>query len=194
RAVLYRDVYRKPVVFDEVKYEGDIPQRWGHLSAEEMVHRFWQGTVAGTYVGHGETYLHPEDDVLWWSRGGILRGQSPPRIAFLRTILESGPPEGLEPIDKWQDPRVAGKKGEYYLIAFGRESPTEWLFELPRAGLNDPLVLRAEVIDTWDMTITPVAGLFHAAPRGSYLYTCEERPRIALPGKPGIVLRLTRGR
>src|SRR5262249_3305345 len=55
RALLYRDVYRKPVVFDEVKYEGDIEQRWGNLSAEEMVHRFWQGAIAGTYVGHGET-------------------------------------------------------------------------------------------------------------------------------------------
>jgi hypothetical protein len=59
RAILYRDVYRKPIVFDEVVYEGDVPRRWGNLSAEEMVHRFWEGTIAGTYVGHGETYLHP---------------------------------------------------------------------------------------------------------------------------------------
>jgi len=51
----------------EVKYEGNIPRRWGNLSAEELVFRFWQGTVAGTYVGHGETYLHPSD-VLWWSK------------------------------------------------------------------------------------------------------------------------------
>src|SRR2546426_11070024 len=36
RAILYRDVYAKPVVFDEVKYEGDIPERWGNISAEEM--------------------------------------------------------------------------------------------------------------------------------------------------------------
>ena len=49
----------KPVVYDEVKYEGNIPQRWGDLSAEEMVFRFWNGTVAGTYVGHGETYMSP---------------------------------------------------------------------------------------------------------------------------------------
>ena len=35
RAVIYRDCYRKPVVFDEVKYEGNIPQRWGDISAEE---------------------------------------------------------------------------------------------------------------------------------------------------------------
>ena len=48
-------------MFDEVKYEGDIPRRWGNLSAEELVFRFWEGTIAGTYVGHGETYLHPSD-------------------------------------------------------------------------------------------------------------------------------------
>jgi hypothetical protein len=29
RAELYRDVYRKPVVYDEVKYEGNIARRWG---------------------------------------------------------------------------------------------------------------------------------------------------------------------
>src|SRR6476619_4321063 len=82
RAVLYRDVYRKPIVFDEVKYEGDIPKRWGNISAEEMVHRFWQGTVAGSYVGHGETYRHPEN-ILWWACGGKLHGQSPARLDFL---------------------------------------------------------------------------------------------------------------
>jgi hypothetical protein len=142
-------------------------------------------------VGHGETYLNPED-ILWWSKGGVLHGQSPPRLAFLRKILDQGPPEGLEPLDKWQDPRIAGKKGAYYLVSFGRETPTEWLFELPRAGLNEPLTLRAEVIDTWNMTTTPVDGLFEARPRGSYLYVCEERPRIELPGKPYVVLRLTR--
>ena len=72
RAVLYRDVYRKPIVFDEVKYEGDLPKRWGNLSAEELVFRFWEGTIAGTYVGHGETFLSP-DNVIWWAKGGVLK-------------------------------------------------------------------------------------------------------------------------
>src|SRR5262249_13554743 len=49
RAILYRDVYRKPIVFDEVKYEGDFEERWGNLSPEEMVHRFWHVTIPGTY-------------------------------------------------------------------------------------------------------------------------------------------------
>ena len=56
RAQLYRDPYNKPIVYDEVKYEGNIASRWGQLTAEEMVFRFWNATVAGTYCGHGETY------------------------------------------------------------------------------------------------------------------------------------------
>lgn len=55
RAEIYRDAFRKPIVYDEVKYEGDIESRWGHISAEELVFRFWNATIAGTYCGHGET-------------------------------------------------------------------------------------------------------------------------------------------
>jgi hypothetical protein len=189
RAGLYRDVYVKPIVFDEAKYEGNIPQRWGNISAEEMVHRFWQGAVAGTYVGHGETLLDP-DDVLWWSKGGTLHGASPSRIAFLRTILEDGPLKGLEPIDKWQVPNVAGKKGSYYLVYLGKAAPREWTFELPRVGQNNPMTLRADVIDTWNMTITPLEGTFVARPKGEYALVCDDRPTIALPGKPYMAIRL----
>jgi hypothetical protein len=189
RAVLYRDAYRKPVVLDEVKYEGDIPQRWGNITAEEMVHRFWQAAIAGTYAGHGETYYRP-DEVLWWSKGGVLRGQSPPRIAFFREVLEQGPRAGLEPIDKWQEPRVAGRPGEYYLVYLGREAPGSWEVVLPNKGLTAPLTVKAEVLDTWAMTVTPVDGVFRLKPRGAYSYACEERPKIDLPGKPYQAIRL----
>jgi hypothetical protein len=121
RCVLYRDAFRKPIVLDEVKYEGNLPQRWGDITAEEMVHRFWQGLIGGCYTQHGETYLDP-DAVIWWARGGPLHGQSPARIAFLRTILDAGPAEGINPIDKWQDLRTAGAAGEYYLVYFGADT------------------------------------------------------------------------
>ena len=55
--------------------------------------RFWVMVTSGGYAGHGETYWNPEE-VLWWSPGGTLRGESPPRIAFLPKIVEEGPPEG----------------------------------------------------------------------------------------------------
>jgi Domain of unknown function (DUF5060)/Domain of unknown function (DUF5605)/Protein of unknown function (DUF4038) len=192
RAELLRDVYQKPIVYDEVKYEGNITRRWGNLSAEEMVYRFWQGTIAGTYVGHGETYTHPQD-IIWWSKGGVLHGQSPARIAFLRKILEEGPAEGLEPIDKWQDQPVAGKKGEYYLFYFGKERPASWTFQLPRAGYDFPAKtkFKVEVLDTWDMTITPVEGTFEIKSKDNYFYT-SDHPPIELPGKPYIGLRVRR--
>src|SRR5262245_36882656 len=189
RAVLYRDVYRKPVVFDEVKYEGDFEQRRGNLSAEGMVHRFWQGTIAGTYVGHGETYRHP-DDLVWWSKGGTLRGKSTDRIAFLRKVLEDGPRDGIEPIDKWQDDRTAGKKGEYYLVYFGKEKPTEWAVDLPRAGVDRPVSLTAEVLDTWNMTAKAVPGTFTLKPNGRYRLTADPPATIALPGTPYLAIRL----
>jgi hypothetical protein len=191
RAILYRDVYRKPIVFDEVKYEGNLPQRWGNLSAEELVLGFWEGTIAGTYVGHGETYLDA-NDVIWWSKGGLLHGQSPPRLAFLRRILEEGPPEGLEPIDKWQNYPFAGKPGEYYLGYFGRQTPADWPFELHKKELSDGMKFTVEVIDTWNMTIAPVEGVFEVKKKDGYIFADKDDRSVPLPGRPYMALRIRR--
>ena len=116
------------------------------------------------------------------------------RIGFLRKVLEEGPADGLEPIDKWQDVRTAGRAGTYYLVYFGADKPTEWKVELPRGGLNDPLTLKAEVLDTWGMTVTPVDEVFELKPEGRYRYTCPDRPALRLPGKPYLAVRLCKAR
>mgnify|MGYP003190615107 FL=1 len=85
-----RAKYGKPVVFDEICYEGNIDCGWGNLSGFELTHRFWTAVVCGGYCTHGETFYDPQD-VLWWAKGGILKGESPKRIAFLRGIVESLP-------------------------------------------------------------------------------------------------------
>ncbi len=197
RAVLYRDAFRKPVVYDEVKYEGNLPKRWGNLTAEEMVQRFWQGTVAGTYVGHGETYLHPQN-LIWWATGGELHGQSPARLAFLKKVMEAGPREGIEPIDKWQNPAYGGKAGHYYLVYLGKAAPTAWEFKLPKPpqgpehALADGMKFRAEVLDTWNMTVTPVPGDFVLKRVSEYFWLDATGRSIALPGKPWQALRIKR--
>jgi hypothetical protein len=188
RAILYRDVWRKPVVYDEVKYEGTENYRWGQLSPEEMVHRVWAGTVAGTYVGHGECYLH--DDDTWLSYGGVLRGQSHTRIAFLRKLLEDGPAEGLDPIDKWQNTDMAGVPGQYYLVYLGRSSPASWPFALYRDGLAEGMSFRVDVIDTWAMTVTEVPTPFTLKRKDRYTFVDREDRPVPLPGKPGIALRI----
>jgi len=189
RAVLYRDVYEKPIVYDEVKYEGNLPQRWGNLSAEEMVLRFWQGLVAGTYVGHGETYLDPHD-IIWWAKGGSLHGQSPARLAFLKKIMDDGPPEGFNPIDKWQDDSFAGTPGTYYLGYFGRQTPTSWQFELNKNGLEDGKRFHVEVIDTWAMTITPIDHVFVTKKKDAYRFEDKDQQAVPLPGRPYMALRI----
>ena len=190
-AEIYRDAYRKPIVYDEVKYEGDSDARWGNLSGPEMVHRFWCGTVAGTYVGHGDYFSAVTADT-WTSFGGKLTGQSAPRLAFLRKILEDGPATGIDPIDKWQDPRAGGSPGDYYLIYFGREQPTSWPFALYRNGVAAGARFKVEVIDTWAMTITPVDGEFVAKKQDRYLFVDEQARTVTLPGRAGMALRIRR--
>ncbi|MGD0059370.1 MAG: DUF5605 domain-containing protein [Verrucomicrobiia bacterium] len=191
RAELYRDVYRKPVVYDEVKYEGNIARRWGQLTGEEMVFRFWEATVAGTYVTHGETLSSP-DHISWTSEGGNLHGESPARLAFLGKVLAESPAEGIDPIDKWQDSNMGGQAGEYYLLYFGKETPSSWPFELYKDRIKDGMRFKVDVIDTWDMTITPVDGEFVTKKKDNYHFVDEKGRAVALPGKPYMAVRIRR--
>lgn len=191
RAEMYRGVWRKPVVYDEVKYEGKSPYRWGNLTGPEMVHRFWCGIVAGTYVGHGDYFATVVEDT-WTSFGGKLTGESAPRLAFLRQILEASPAAGIDPIDKWQDVNTGGVPGTYYLTYFGNARPTEWEFKLYKNGVADGQKYSVEVIDTWNMTITPMTGEFVTKKLDSYHFVDATGRRVALPGKPGMAVRVRR--
>jgi len=50
-ADLWRIFGRKPFVWDEVKYEGDVPKNWGSLRPGQMVDKFWWGAACGAYSG-----------------------------------------------------------------------------------------------------------------------------------------------
>jgi hypothetical protein len=167
---IWREQFRKPVVVDECGYEGNIPPHWGSLSAHEMVHRFWVGTVNGGYVGHGETYPDPQD-ILWWAKGGVLHGQSAPRLAFLRRILEDSPAAGLDLVDSlhlpWSEFPSVGLQHHYYLTYFGPNQPAQVKVNLPEGEQY-----RGEVIDTWNMTVTPLEEAI------------VDGAMVQLPGKP----------
>ena len=91
--------YQKPVMIDECCYEGNLEHFWGSITGKEMVRRFWQTVSTGAYCTHGETF-YSDDEVLWWARGGKLKGESAPRIAFCRQVIE-GLPGHLEPDNGW---------------------------------------------------------------------------------------------
>jgi hypothetical protein len=191
----HRDVYHKPVIYDEVGYEGNLAQRWGRLTPEELVDKFWKAIVSGAYMTHGETYTHPQD-IIWWAKGGVLRGKSPDRIAFLKKIVEESGIPGFEPLDRWWILNGAGYNGKYYLFYFGYERPTEWKFELPAFKVQCEISIgtkfRVEIIDAWNMTITTVEELYEVTDKDRYNYTCCYNPKVDLPGKQFIAVRVTR--
>jgi len=79
------------------------------------------------------------------------------------------------------DEHTAGKAGEYYLIYFGRETPKSWPFLLYKEALRDGLSFQVEIIDTWNMTITPVDGVFTTKKRDAYILRTFERKPVRCP-------------
>lgn len=175
---LWRLQYGKPVVLDEVGYEGNINFSWGNLTAEEMVRQFWVAAVRGGYCGHGETYLDPSNK-LWWSHGGVLRGESAPRLAFLHRILSEVPGLGLEPADmrKCEENCATaahpGSKGRFYLYYAGNTRPGFLQYELTPGRKY-----HVELIDTWNMTIED---------RG----ICEHKFTVQMPSRLYMAIRMT---
>jgi hypothetical protein len=168
----WREMYRKPVIIDECVYEGNIPNDWGNLTPEEMVNRFWISWCRGAYCTHGETYIHPEN-ILWWSKGGKLYGKSPERIAFLHKIMTEAPPEGVHPFHNiWNKETYLLKENEFYLYYYGNSQQAKARIYLPKN-----IKFRLEVIDTWNMSITPVNGEFSGM------------TEIPLPGIPYMAVR-----
>ena len=182
--------WKKPVVFDEVKYEGNLNKRWGNISAGEMVRRFWLGIVNGCYVTHGETYL-PETEAafredttptLWWSHGGALHGESSAGIALLRRLVEesAGPRPGFFAQDKpyYLNATVYGgadgKQAQTILYFMDQHQPVWYEFPLPEGDFT------AERVDTLTNTVTPIPG------------THRGRTKLKLPVKPYGAVRFRR--
>ncbi len=141
----YRTQYQKPVIYDECKYEGNVPQGWGNLNGKTMTQRFWLGTLSGCYVGHGETYKHPED-ILWWSKGGVLHGESPKRIQWLKDFMVQAPAfDELEPFGNDQGRYLLAKPGEYYLLYCPDSRPQT-------VDLSGEQPYKVDLIDPWEMT------------------------------------------
>ena len=67
--------FEKPLCYDECCYEGNLPLTWGNISGWEMANRFWMAVCQGAYATHGEVFLS-DDEVLWWAKGGVLKGES----------------------------------------------------------------------------------------------------------------------
>ena len=174
----WRARYKKPIVLDEIAYEGNLQHGWGNITGEEMLRRFWEAACRGGYPGHGETYMN-EKNIIWWSHGGKLHGESWKRFKFLREIMEQTPGIGLAPKTmEWDDicavPEnsiLAAETGyQLYYYSFMRPSFREFHFD-------ENTKYHVEVIDTWNMTIED-----RGVKNGKF--------RVELPGIPYMAIRI----
>ena len=99
----------KPIVMDEVRYEGNISAEWGALSAADETQRFWLFFAKGAHTGHSECILpaawtsactgtsgYPPGECacspnMWWNHGGALNGGAARKLAFFRTYVDALP-------------------------------------------------------------------------------------------------------
>lgn len=165
-----RDAWRKPILYDELQYEGDVDRRWGNLSAEEMTRRFWLAIIHGSYPTHGEVFVAdetgPHTHESTWSDAGRLRGESGPRIAFLHSLIEKFTRTGFN------EPTTA-----YYLNATDADGNILYYFDYHRPARYDfPLPTNSNysalLIDPFAMTTTPIPGTFSG------------KSRLQLPSRP----------
>ena len=148
-----RLAWNKPIVYDEIQYEGDVDRRWGNLSAEEMTRRFWLAIIHGVYATHGEVFISDAGESSW-SDAGRLRGESGSRIAFLRALMERITKTG---VNEYEGAYYlsAGSPDELYLYYLDYHRPARYDFPLPTTAN-----FSATLIDPFAMTATPVPGSF----------------------------------
>lgn len=200
--------YKKPVIFDEFCYEGNIQHEWGNISGFEMTNRFWKICTKGAYGTHGETF-YSEDEVLWWAKGGVLKGTSPKRIAYLKDFLYSLP-SCLEPWEEpvWEDiDKEFEKDGENPFLKLKNsltpEEKETLEFKSGECGghCGDEVFLKyfgiqcaavasiklpkdhkykVEIIDVWEMT------------RETLMEEASGSTALKLPGKEGIAVVATK--
>ncbi len=203
----YLNEYKKPVVFDEIEYEGDIEHGWGNISGFELINRFWKCCTCGGYGTHGETF-YSEDEILWWARGGVLMGESQKRLGYFKDFLYSMP-GAFEPWDEpifldFPEPPVGGHGAFMALmnsLSVEEKTNLAWKDGFFRGHVGEDVYLqyygekcpsvsairlpqeesfKIEIIDVWEMT------------RETFAENVSGKVALKLPGKGGIAVVATR--
>lgn len=176
----FKKEYNKPIVMDEIAYEGNLPYGWGNITGQEMVRRMYECALRGGYPGHSETYY--DENIIFWSHGGKFKGESYKRVQFLLDLLKETPGPGLKNIDKDKD----GILFEYWdcicAVVDGQDDTNYrmYYFSFMQPSFRDFYFedkMHVEVIDTWNM-IKEDKGVFSG------------RFRIELPQKQYMLIRM----
>jgi hypothetical protein len=124
--------------------------------------------------------------VMWWNKGGVLRGQSPARIQFYRDQMEGPDVPAFDDMDstKLAEKSASGsgaggvyqlaKEGEFYLIYWlNSTTPVDVAIAVDASGTKSQKTATCTHLDYWNMTTTQLpssvcvasaAGKLHFAP------------------------------
>ncbi len=123
----------------------------------------------------------PNGRIIWWSKGGVLHGESPQRIQWLKEFMAQAPPfHELQPQGDDKGRFLLAKPGEYYLLY----CVDQRAHQVRLAG-DRPYKLDA--IDPWEMKVDPVG----TAAAGEFTVSAP-KPDLAFcftPYRPGEKLR-----
>lgn len=184
----WREKYGKPLLFDEMRYEGDVPSGWGNLSGEEMASYFWMAAFSGGYPTHGDTYENKADDqteVRWWAKGGLLAGSSPDRIAYFKQWMQQTPFSEMKPkLIPGEDPENLSTN-QYYLSL---DQELYWAYAAAsgqqlQITLTGETPYQLQVIDTWNQKVVEeqevISGNFSFQTKQPYTAIRLERKRAS---------------
>ena len=73
----------------------------------------------------------------------------------------------------------------------GKEIIENWDFELPDEALEDGMKFKVELIDTWNMTITPVNTIFEVEKLDRYKFIDKKKRAVEFPKRPYMAMRIT---
>eukprot|EP00039_Didymoeca_costata_P014287 m.229302 g.229302 ORF g.229302 m.229302 type:complete len:557 (-) comp15986_c0_seq20:231-1901(-) len=172
----------KPVVWDEVEYEGNITYGWGNMNGEQEAQRGWEAYTNRVFMaGHSNTDLPAIDTlncsnpnnltcnaIMWWNKGDILRGESPDRLHFLRSVMMDGPTyDDLSSSTLFYDPNpvymISTKDKRFVLVYWANQTysnggslNTTAQLQSVNLEISPDEEYTVDFIDYWNMNTKPL--------------------------------------
>jgi hypothetical protein len=151
-----------------------------------MSKKAWKRAADGIWKNKSGTYYErPKIDGSW-----TYRSLKTKRLADAKTEFHYRRGGGGNGQNHSPPPAPAPVPVAVAPVAPSTQPSQPVVFQLYKRGIAAGMRFKVEVIDTWNMTITPVPGEFVAKKKGNYDFVDAQGRSVPLPGKPHIALRI----
>ena len=111
------------------------------------------------------------------------------------TLKSNGFPYSFDDVSK--DKKLQEEWVKNYTLAMRQEcaelfDSTNWKWWRTKVDLLDEQNVKVELIDTWNMNITPVKTVFQVERLDRYKFIDKKKRTVEFPDKPYMAMRITR--